>query len=539
MFEQYKDDFIDEDVFPQGKTFRIIFDNITAKFRLLAKHNDDLKHVVEAFTTTNAAAFFSAQYGYSADTRNYSINKFGFFPIGLIFEVIHYIKREYSSADCIAVSKNVKRFILDYLLPLKSFADSRNRDTFVVSNVSKTLKMRPYQEEAIKSIVFDGYGRGLIELPTGSGKSFVIANFIYTLLEQFDSSLKTLILVPTRQLVEQFYKDLIEYGYKKEDVTKLTAGKPKKGEEYDKRAKIIVSNRQYLFNNAEKLPKIDVLIGDEAHTAAEQNSVTYKFIENLNCSIKVGCSGTLPRDNYKKWALIGLFSRIIYSEDIVELQESGYLSHLQIEVMYITDVEVEKDRDLLFHLHSNKKFDESGEIAFNDSYYAEVDYTNKNCMKLYAPMVEKISKMVGNVLVLFDRIEFGHELFDFIKEKQPRGSSIYYIDGSTKIEDRENIRAEFEHSDNNVLIAQAATFSTGINIKQLSNLCFTGGGKSLTKSIQSIGRMLRLHESKDHATLLDCVFNFKYSRRHFSERMKLYREFYHKQKPDKIEKLKI
>ena len=539
MFEQYKDDFINEDVFPHGKMFRIIFDNITAKFRLLAKHNEDLRKVVDAFSTDNNAAFFSAQYGYSVDTKNYSINKFGFFPIGLIFEVVNFIKREYSSSDCIAISKNVKQFIVDYLLPLKSFANNRNRETFKVSNISASLKMRPYQEEAIKSIIFDGFGRGLIELPTGSGKSFVIANFIYTLLQQFNSSLRTLILVPNKQLVEQFYKDLIEYGYKKDEVTKLTAGKPKKGEEYNSKAKIIVSNRQYLFNNSEKLPKIDVLIGDEAHTAAEQNSVTYKFIENLNCAIKVGCSGTLPRDNYRKWALIGLFSRIIYSEDIVDLQESGYLSKLQIEVMYITDEIVENDRNLLFNLHSNRKFDESGEIAFNDSYYEEVEYTNKNCMRLYKPMVEKISKMVGNVLVLFDRIEFGHELFDFVKSENPRNSNVFYIDGSTKIDDRESIRAEFEKTNNNIMIAQSSIMSTGVNIRQLSNLCFTGGGKSLTKSIQSIGRMLRLHESKTHATLLDCVFNFKYSRRHFSERMKLYREFYHKQKPDKIQKIKI
>ena len=280
----------------------------------------------------------------------------------------------------------MKRFIVDYLMPLKHFAKDRDRSKFNVSNISKTYQLREYQTNAIKALIFDGCGRGLIELPTGSGKSFVIGNFIYTLLQQYDSSLKTLIFVPNRQLVDQFYKDLLDYGFKKEEVTKLASGL-KKDEKYDPKARIIVSNRQYLFTNKEKLPKIDVLIADEAHSVAVPDSQTYKFVENLNCSIKVGCSGTLPRDNYRKWSLIGLFSRILYTEDIVKLQNEGYLTKLKIEVLSVKDEAVENDKNIPFNLHSNVKYIEGGDVAFNEAYNAEVDYTNKNCLRLYTPMI--------------------------------------------------------------------------------------------------------------------------------------------------------
>ena len=538
MFEQYLDNFLDEDIFPKGKIFRIVFDNVTAKFRILAKANSDLEKIVNAFSTVNNASFFTRQYGFETDNKNYSINKFGYFSIGLIFELFSYIKREYGEIDCVAISNNVKRFILDHLMPLKKFASGKNRMLFNISNISSTYNLRDYQINAIKALIFDGCGRGLIELPTGSGKSFVIANFIYTILQQYDSSLKTLVFVPNRQLVDQFYKDLLDYGYKKEEITKLASGL-KKNEKYDASAKIIISNRQYLFTNADKLPKIDILIADEAHSVAVPNSQTYKFVENLNCPIKIGCSGTLPRDSYRKWSLIGLFSRIIYTEDIVKLQNEGHLTKLQIHVLSVTDKFIENDKSIPFNIKSNVKYFEGGDIAFNESYNAEVDYINKNCLKLYAPMIKKIEQLNGNVLILFDRIEFGHELLSTLKEWKPRNSEIYYIDGSVQIEEREKIRSTLENTNNNVLIGQSSVLATGINIKNLPNLCFTGGGKSITKCIQSIGRTLRLHENKDYSTILDCVFNFKYSRKHFKERMKMYKEFYKKENPDLIEKISL
>ena len=58
------------------------------------------------------------------------------------------------------------------------------------------FEYRWYQEEAVKKFFFEGFGRGLIEVPTGGGKSFIIANFIWNFLKNFNRQAKTLILVP-------------------------------------------------------------------------------------------------------------------------------------------------------------------------------------------------------------------------------------------------------------------------------------------------------------------------------------------------------
>jgi hypothetical protein len=46
---------------------------------------------------------------------------------------------------------------------------------------------------------------------------------------------------------------------------KFTGSNSKKALKDIDNAKIIISNRQFLFKNRDKLPKVDVLICDEAH----------------------------------------------------------------------------------------------------------------------------------------------------------------------------------------------------------------------------------------------------------------------------------
>jgi superfamily II DNA or RNA helicase len=54
--------------------------------------------------------------------------------------------------------------------------------------------------------------------------------------------------------------------------------------------------------------------------------------------------------------------------------------------------------------------------------------------------------------MLFDRIEIGKNLYEYAKEMYT-DKSVYYIDGSIDVHIREEIRASFEKSDGNLLIA--------------------------------------------------------------------------------------
>ena len=135
----------------------------------------------------------------------------------------------------------------------------------------------------------------MVEIPTAGGKSFILANFIWNMLKLFDNKLKTLILVPNKQLVEQFYKDLIDYGYEHSFLTRFTAGLKGK-DKFNKDAKIAIANRQFVFKNKDKLPKYDILICDEVHQCAAAS--TKDLVNSTCCKVKIGCTGTLPKGKY-------------------------------------------------------------------------------------------------------------------------------------------------------------------------------------------------------------------------------------------------
>ena len=547
MFEQYSDDLQHIEVFPNGKMFRILFDSSVGKLRIVSKSQNVFEQLRDAFSTENSAAFFVKQYGYRAEPKLYAINKFGYFGSGLVWEILKYIKQQYGDLNVVAISKQCKMFLDEQLTPLKAYVKKMSLTDWNIANIAddsgrnierkqqekQAYKFRDYQETSIKQLLLKGYGRGLIEIPTAGGKSFILANFCWNLHKQYSRNLKYLLLVPNKQLVNQMYSDFIDYGYDKHVITKFTAGL-KGVDKYNPDAKIIIANRQYVFKNEKLLPKVDVLICDEAHQCC--SSATEAFIERVEAPIKIGCSGTLPRDKMNKWKLLGMFSQIVYTEDIVDLQKRGYISNLKITALKIIDTVIESDTECLFNLHTTRKFrpNENGysDIAFDEANKAENEYFSKHYKELYKPVFEYLKKLDSNTLILFDRIDIGQNLFEYAKELYADNKNVYYIDGSIDVNEREKIRLAFEQKDGNLLLAQSAVFSTGISIKRLTNLIFLTGSKSFSRVIQSIGRTLRLHDSKTEAHLVDISWNMKYSSKHYKERLKIYKDMYHKSKLD-------
>jgi superfamily II DNA or RNA helicase len=79
-----------------------------------------------------------------------------------------------------------------------------------------------------------------------------------------------------------------------------------------------------------------------------------------------------------------------------------------------------------------------------------------------------------------------------------------------------------EKSSNVICIAMSSIFSTGINIKNIHMIMFASGGKSFIRTIQSIGRGLRLHESKNKLVILDLADQLTYGDRHAEKRKQIY-----------------
>jgi len=540
MNEIYKDDFKKTEMFPEGKLFRLTYDPDGDMFRIMAKVQTLLDELVQAFSVNNPNQFFSQQYGYAGNPMLYNVNQFGYFLPGLMFDVLEWIRTQYGSLKYLAVSQQCMNYVDDFIKPLRRYMTENFEITDLNDdmNMSESFEKRAYQDEAVDALFRKGFGRGLIEIPTAGGKSYILANFIWNVMRQFNSQARVLIMVPNVQLVDQLKKDFCGYGIDKRLIAILRGGMSKKEKlENDiSNAQILIANRQSLRDRLEKIPPPDVLICDEAHTCLSKS--TSEMIQHIKAKIRIGCSGTLPRDKYKLRQLIGMFGRVVYKENPTDLQGDGYISKLRITVYSIFDRSVDADRNLLFHEDSAIKYvssDYNG-INFDDAAKAEHEYFAKWYGDLYKPVLDKAAEMTGNTLILFDKLDIGQNLFEKFKMLHPEKSA-FYTDGQTKVHDREKIREDFEKSDGNVLFSNVQIMSTGVSIKRLYNVIFCFSSKSTTRVIQSIGRVLRLHKGKDEANLIDCVFNTKYSKRHYKERLRLYKEFYGKNSPDEIVKV--
>lgn len=548
--------------------FYVGFDNQQMMFRMYVRNAIHLDKIVRHFREIDQSSFFT---GRREPLYLYAVSPFGYFPTGLLFEVLNFIVNDFelnpmklASSQMVLIGPRAKSYIYEYLVPLAKKMSELNidKDNFEVDNISldraedpedpNVRVMRPYQEDAIRAIILKGNGRCLIQSPTGSGKSFIIANLIYTLQQQFfkGETFRTLIYVPNIQLVEQFYKDLLEYGFKDSEVCRFSGATKKKDKANLLTANIVIANSTYCLQHIAEIGKIDMVIGDEAHKTFNHGTAGFSVLENflIETKLRVGLSGTLPK-GFKFYQMVGLTGPKVFDTSVTELQDQGFISHCDITRLNIEVKDVMSNRELLFHPNSIYKVnsvDETGMslVGSSDPFRAEQKYMVDNCEKLFQPVLNYIINETtpeDNAIILFDRTEMGERLFnylDLLKERKLIDRTPLFIDGSIPVAERERVRKYVEDNSGCLLVGQSAILSTGINIKSLSKLVLFVGGKSMARTIQSIGRILRLKEGKQ-CEVIDSVYSMKYSKRHGTERKRLYKEFYDKGKFDKIVDIEI
>jgi superfamily II DNA or RNA helicase len=80
-----------------------------------------------------------------------------------------------------------------------------------------------------------------------------------------------------------------------------------------------------------------------------------------------------------------------------------------------------------------------------------------------------------------------------------------------------------ENHDDVIVIATTVIFAQGINLKRLHYVMLYSFSKSYTTIVQSIGRSLRKHDTKDMAVFLDINDNFRYSKEFYKKRCEFYK----------------
>jgi len=397
------------------------------------------------------------------------------FPYGLLFEVIRYTKKEWFDLE-ITIAPEVKSLYKGVSIP-----DIR---------YDLELTPYPYQQECIESLLKSS--KGIVEVATAGGKSLIIAYLIHNIDNELSYN-NSLIIVPTLQLVDQFKGDLIEYGMQSKDIGIVNS----KNKEFDE--KIVISTWQSLQNQMHELDRFNTVIVDEVHTA--QASKLSEILKNcMKAEYRFGVTGTIPTNRLDKLNVLSYLGPVLKKFTGKDLADLGYVSKCVIKQIY---------------LNYNQKYTGSyneikEEVFFNPFRMGFIKHVIKN--------------KNNSILILIDKIEKeGIPLLEELQNSFP-DKEVVFLSGKDKSDIRDEWRKEMNTRKDIVCIATFPIFQQGVNIPSLRTIILGSSTKSYIRVIQSLGRVLRKHVSKDlgGAELYDICDNVKYMKDHSSKRNRHY-----------------
>lgn len=373
---------------------------------------------------------------------------------------------------------------------------------------------RDYQDESIYR--FLKKKRGVIESPTGSGKSLVIYSLIRFVMGTTDG--KILLVVPNIGLTNQMFDEFnIEYGWKNaHSYVSILYGGSKR---YDKSKRILISTWQSIYNKRKSFfEEYNTVIIDETHSAKESSSIQKILEKCVNADYRYGMTGTLPTIPINIFNIYGYIGPKLLQIETKELQKKGYLAKIKIANLLLKypreDVQLNKG------------------AKFEDEYNFIIE--NKNRNKVLKYIINNINTN-DNVLILCQRLKHIDFVHNYLIDEYGSSKIIYKIDGNVDPKIREEIRKSIENQNGVILVASYGTTSLGINIKKLHHVVFASSYKAKIKVLQSIGRGLRVHKSKKKLILWDLVDDLRWKTkdgkvkdnnvfRHFKIRLKYYRQ---------------
>lgn len=464
------------------------------------------------------------------------ITNTGRFELGLYFEIINFLKS--SSVDYEIITTQP---LQDQLIQTYSWCKN-------YSIVPLSLPLRPYQETAIKKAIHMGYGNSIIA--TAGGKTLIMASLIETIRKYESKPFTTLLILPSN-LVLQTYKEFLNYGLNAKDLSMWNGEN-----EFSKSPIILVSAEtiksclstfrqlnpysQLKWNNIKKpehnsydeyikwfgknekerkknwlnkrkqilkeLSDVNLIVVDEVH-GLRKNNVINNALNFFETPHKFGFTGTLPDNLIDQWNIIGNIGPILININSYELRKNKYVAQLKTQILNL-------------HYKNPPRF--RLDLTDTDKAYQEEClflYHNEYRNKIISHISTKFEK---NVLIIVDKIDHGETIKKILTEQTNK--DVYFVRGSTDMEERERIKELMELNDNVICIAMSRIFAVGINIKNLHYVIFAQGGKAKVTIIQSIGRGLRLHETKECLILIDIADDTHYGSKHLIERLSYYQE---------------
>ena len=341
--------------------------------------------------------------------------------------------------------------------------------------------LRDYQKAASdKAVAFfkdkNKKSNGVMVLPTGAGKSIVIADIAHRLNDY------VLIFCPSREIVEQNFKKLCSYGIL--DCSIYSASFNSK-----EISRITFATIGSVKSHPELFAHFKNIIVDECHLVNPIEGMYKDFFDAVKCKV-LGLTATpyrlsSSRDFGSMLKFITrtkphVFSEVIYHVQVSTLLDMGYLSKVNYYPM-----------NPIGWNELNLKINTTG-----------ADYTDKSVQKEYE-RIDFYSYIVHIVQRLMNPKAGGKRkgilvFTRFLKETERLTMSIpgcVIVSGDTPKKERERILEMFKVGEIPV-VANVGVLTTGFDYPELDTVVMARPTMSLAMYYQIVGRCIRPYKGK-------------------------------------------
>ena len=368
-------------------------------------------------------------------------------------------------------------------------------DVNVPDDIIDGITLRYYQLDGVKAALI--YKRGLIQVPTGGGKS----NMMIAVCKMLHASdnFNIIMCVPTTYLLHQTYDNAIAAGVSKKDLCKYGDGN-----ELEPNKRIVIATVQTLYRRLDKedsvlvkwFENVNCVIFDEVQHVSSMS--WYTVADRLQPEYLLGFSAEpfygdrehMVRDLITR----GTLGSILYRASMKELTEKGYLSKPYVIAMN------SKYRGRIYDLINWHSVNKSGIV---DNILRNDLIVNTSLMLI---------SLNKNPLILVQQIRHGKDLAIKLSSHDKKvammtgGSIVTVYSGGMEVDsykDEEGIvKNQFRNGLLDAIIG-TSTLDEGVDMPSLSSVILAGGGKVSIRIIQRVGRGLRVKKGDNTTFIID------------------------------------
>lgn len=352
---------------------------------------------------------------------------------------------------------------------------------------------RYYQADAMKAAtqyLKEGGSAGLAVLPTGTGKSHIIADLIQTYFNH-NNAIRILMVTHVKELIEQNFGKLKMHW-------ESPPGRPPAGINsagLNSRAftqPIIYAGIQSVFKFAKKFGTINLLLIDECHLLSDKSEGMYRqFIRELkaiNPALRIiGLTATPFRMDMGHLCEGKTFDKVFYDissgEDFTRLISEGYLS----------DLKGIQPNDALDLSKVQKTKNDFAEWSL-DEHINRAEITKKIVSETMGRLKERKKGLA--FCVSKSHAE------DMAARFNEAGLTSTFIHSDLSAEVRAERLSNFKNGKFS-LIANVGVLTTGFDAPDLDFIVMARPTRSPSLHIQMLGRGMRPHPNKENCLVLD------------------------------------